>query len=162
MLKKTKYFILLLDKLGINEVTTSGSHRVFRLIQLDIRDVNLPGNLSTNQEAYELSIDTSQAIINILGRQPSGVFWGIQTLLSIAREGRVPNVRIVDAPRYEFRGMHIDVARNFFGKNEIYKLIDVMAMYKLNKLHLHLTDDEGWRLEIPGLPELTKVFTDLC
>jgi hexosaminidase len=85
----------------------------------------------------------------------------VQSLLSITREGRVPHIHIRDAPRYEFRGMHIDVARNFFVKEEIFKLINVMAMYKMNKLHLHLTDDEGWRLEIPGIPELTKVNTPL-
>ena len=53
--------------------------------------------------------------------------------------------------------MHLDVARNFVPKDQVLKLIDVMAMYKLNKFHFHLTDDEGWRLEIPGLPELTEV-----
>ena len=53
--------------------------------------------------------------------------------------------------------MHLDVARNFVPKDQVLKLIDVMSMYKLNKFHFHLTDDEGWRLEIPGLPELTEV-----
>lgn len=66
-------------------------------------------------------------------------------------------VEIRDAPRYSYRGMEIDLGRNFMPKSEILKIIDSMAMYKLNKLHLHLTDDEGWRLEIPGLPELTTV-----
>ena len=144
-------------KLGINEVTTRGSHRVFRLIQLKLDDVKLGGNISSNQEAYELNVDAVKSIITILGMTPSGVFWGVQSLLSITREGRVPHIHIVDAPRYKFRGMHIDVARNFFDKEKILKLINVMAMFKLNKLHLHLTDDEGWRLEIPGLPELTAV-----
>ena len=57
--------------------------------------------------------------------------------------------------------MHLDVARNFVPKDQVLKLIDVMAMYKLNKFHFHLTDDEGWRLEIPGLPELTEVRKDI-
>ncbi|KAK3755736.1 hypothetical protein QZH41_007466 [Actinostola sp. cb2023] len=153
----TKEAQFLAGELGINEVTTGASNRVFRLIQLKTHDIKIGGNISRNKEAYELSVESSKAIITISGSHPSGVFWGVQSLLSITREGRVPSIHIVDAPRYEFRGMHIDVARNFFEKKEIFKLINVMSMYKLNKLHLHLTDDEGWRLEIPGLPELTKV-----
>ena len=69
----------------------------------------------------------------------------------------VVEATIKDAPRYSFRGMHIDVSRNFYPKADILQLIEVMGMYKLNKFHFHLTDDEGWRLEIPGLEELTKV-----
>ena len=71
----------------------------------------------------------------------------------------VPDATIVDEPRYGYRGMHVDVARNFHDKDSILKLLEAMAMYKINKLHMHLTDDEGWRLEIPGLPELTEVGT---
>ena len=59
--------------------------------------------------------------------------------------------------RFGYRGMHVDVARNFYPKETILKLLDIMSMYKLNQFHFHLTDDEGWRLEIPGLPELTEV-----
>jgi len=71
----------------------------------------------------------------------------------------VDGVEISDAPRFEHRGVMIDVARNFHSANELLRLIDTLAMYKLNKLHLHLADDEGWRLEIPGLEELTEVRT---
>ena len=71
--------------------------------------------------------------------------------------GGLPEIHIEDKPRFEHRGMHVDVARNFRSVDDIKRLLDVMAMYKLNKLHLHLSDDEGWRLEIPGLPELTEV-----
>ena len=94
----------------------------------------------------------------ITGKGPAGVFYGVQTLLGLrSSEGKVPKVSIKDAPRYAYRGMHLDVGRNFMAKDHVLKLIDVMAMYKLNKFHFHLTDDEGWRLEIPGLPELTEV-----
>ena len=65
---------------------------------------------------------------------------------------------MTDKPRFDFRGMHLDVSRNFFDKTVVESILDVMAMYKLNKLHLHLSDDEGWRLQIPGLPELTDVW----
>ena len=94
----------------------------------------------------------------VTGNGPAGVFYGVQTLLVLRSvEGKVPEVSIKDAPRYAYRGMHLDVGRNFMAKEHVLKLIDVMAMYKLNKFHFHLTDDEGWRLEIPGLPELTEV-----
>ena len=69
----------------------------------------------------------------------------------------LPAVHIVDAPRFHYRGQHLDVARNFQSKESVEKLIDLMAFYKLNYLHLHLTDDEGWRIEIKQLPELTAV-----
>ena len=67
-----------------------------------------------------------------------------------------------DAPRFGFRGLHIDLARNFHSKAEVLKLIDQMGRYKLNKLHLHLGDDEGWRLQIARLPELTEVGAYRC
>ena len=67
------------------------------------------------------------------------------------------NIIMVSDCRYEYRGLMMDVGRNFFPKKDILDLLDTMAMYKLNRLHLHLTDDQGWRLEIPGLPELTQV-----
>ena len=66
-------------------------------------------------------------------------------------------MHIIDAPRFEYRGFQLDVARNFQPKEAVFRLLDLMARYKLNKFHFHLTDDEGWRLEIPGLPELTRV-----
>jgi hexosaminidase len=68
----------------------------------------------------------------------------------------VPRAVITDAPLFGYRGMAIDVARHFQSKRTIEKFLDLMAFLKLNRLHLHLTDDEGWRLEIPGLPELTR------
>ena len=145
------------EKLGIYEVTTGASNRVFRLILLKVGEVVLKDNKTDNAEAYSLDVDNNKMIIEIVGASSAGVFWGIQTLLSITTSGRVPHVTIRDAPRYEYRGMHLDMARNFIEKKEVLKLVDVMAMYKLNKLHMHLTDDEGWRLQIPDLPELTEV-----
>ena len=118
-----------------------------------------------SMETYELKVNGNQTI-EIKGQSNIGVFYGIQTLLSLcagrssgpcAGMSSVPCVAISDSPRYPYRGMHIDVSRNFHKKEEILKLLDVMTMYKMNKLHFHLTDDEGWRLEIPGLPELTNV-----
>jgi len=78
--------------------------------------------------------------------------------LSLEAIYKVDGMEINDAPRYEHRGVMIDVARNFHTMTEILKLIDVLAMYKLNKLHFHLADDEGWRLQIPDLEQLTEVI----
>ncbi len=115
----------------------------------------LAPNLAEN--TYTLNI--SDAGIVVQGRTDADLFYGAQTVLSLVQPGvgTLPYVSITDAPRFEFRGMHIDVARNFHSVNELKKLMDQMAAYKMNKLHMHLSDDEGWRLEIPGLPELTEV-----
>ena len=134
----------------------------FRQIHMKIGEVKIKGVKSAARGAYNLKVDAVGETITIMGHSVEGVFHGVQSLLSLSDlDGRAPEVTINDAPRYEYRGMHIDVARNFMPKEQIMELIDAMAMYKLNKLHLHLTDDEGWRLEIPGLPELTEVSGNL-
>jgi hexosaminidase len=116
----------------------------------------------TGPEAYLLVIDPHKGIC-IRGRTAAGVFYGIQTLrglLPIApdRGGlSLQALTVKDAPRFAYRGLHLDVARNFQPKVAIFRVLELMARYKLNAFHFHLTDDEGWRLEINGLPELTRV-----
>ena len=130
----------------------------FRKINLNLGEVKIGGVKTDNKEAYSLQVDAGTNSITITGNSAMGVFYGVQSLLSLSEpDGLVPQVTINDAPRYEYRGMELDVGRNFMPKSEILKMIEAMAMYKLNKFHFHLTDDEGWRLEIPGLPELTEV-----
>jgi hexosaminidase len=113
-------------------------------------------------EAYELVVDPA-AGIRILGNSPAGVFYGVQSLRSLlpaAPAGKgvsLPALRVVDAPRFGYRGFMLDVARNFQPRAAVLRVLDLMARYKLNVFHFHLTDDEGWRLEIPSLPELTSV-----
>ncbi len=116
------------------------------------------------KEAYALVIDKDGAVIT--GADVTGVFYGIQSLRALipaealaskSGSATLPFVSVEDAPRFEYRGMHLDVVRNFSKKETVLNLIDLMAFYKLNKFHFHITDDEGWRLEIPGLPELTEV-----
>ncbi|MDP9154717.1 MAG: carbohydate-binding domain-containing protein [Pseudomonadota bacterium] len=94
----------------------------------------------------------------------AGLYYGVQTVLSLAPAGggRIPAMTIEDAPRYGHRGMMVDVARNFRQPATLRRLIDQMSAYKLNRLHLHLSDDEGWRIEIPGLPELTAIGARRC
>jgi hexosaminidase len=115
-------------------------------------------------EAYMLDIDPGNKHILISGTTSAGVFYAIQTLRSLmtSYDLVLPKVMVKDAPRYGYRGLMVDVARNFFNVTEIKKLLDIMAMYKMNRLQLHLTDDEGWRIEIPGLPELTQVGGRRC
>jgi hexosaminidase len=116
-------------------------------------------------EAYILSVNPQEGI-EIIGSDPAGVFYGIQTLRAIlpidsygkkSDEIAVEATRIVDAPRFQYRGLHLDVARNFQSKQTVKKLLDLMAFYKLNRFHWHLTDDEGWRIEIKKLPELSEI-----
>lgn len=112
-------------------------------------------------EAYRLTITDSA--IQIQGADAAGVFYGVQSLLSLtAMSATIPTLTVVDEPRYSWRGMHYDMGRNFHGVAVTKRLIEQMARYKLNKLHLHLSEDEGWRLEIPGLPELTEIGGARC
>ena len=107
--------------------------------------------------SYELTVNSSG--ITMTAADEQSMFYAAQSLLSLVQPGvgTIPAVTVSDAPRFDFRGMHIDSARNFHSLESMKRLIDQMAAYKLNKLHLHLSDDEGWRLQIPSLPELTNV-----
>ena len=102
--------------------------------------------------------------IRIRGNSPAGVFYGLQSLRGLlpavadpAKGLALPALTVVDAPRFGYRGFMLDVARNFQPKASVLRVLDLMARYKLNVFHFHLTDDEGWRVEIPSLPELTAV-----
>ena len=109
-------------------------------------------------EAYRLTVKRDG--VRIEASDPRGLFYGAQTLRQLVSNSKsriIPAVQIDDAPRFRWRGLLIDVARHFFGKPELLKIIDEMAAYKLNVLKLHLTDYEGWRLEIPGYPKLTEI-----
>ncbi|MEZ5381806.1 MAG: beta-N-acetylhexosaminidase [Microthrixaceae bacterium] len=114
-------------------------------------------------EGYELSIDTDG--VAITGSDADGVFWGVQTLRQLlpataggaSKPVELPTGVVTDAPRFEWRGVMLDVSRHFFGIEEVFRFIDAMALYKMNRLHLHLSDDQGWRLAIDGYPELTEV-----
>jgi len=119
-------------------------------------------NESAKIGAYQLNI--TENVINITGVDSTGVFNGLQSLASLITLGsnELPLLSIEDEPHYEFRGMLVDVARNFHSKAFILKLLDQMSAYKLNKLHLHMGDDEGWRLEIPGFPELVETSSQRC
>ncbi|KGJ91626.1 family 20 glycosylhydrolase [Colwellia psychrerythraea] len=111
---------------------------------------------------YQLVISDSAIIIK--AQDSSGAFYALQSLASLitVRSTLVPLVDVEDQPHYDYRGQHVDVARNFHSKAFMFSLIKQMAAYKLNKLHLHLAEDEGWRLELPSLPELTQIGSKRC
>jgi hexosaminidase len=136
----------------------------------------------SNREGYTLSV--SPSTVRITASSPAGVFYGIQTLLQLLPAdadlgfyestpgdrspkeiasvtpatpvAAIPCVEITDYPRFGWRGLMLDVARHFFTKQEVEEYIDQMARYKYNTLHLHLSDDQGWRIEIKSLPQLTR------
>ncbi len=125
-------------------------------------EINIAKSKTPQAEAYSLTI--SKAGIDIVAADKAGAYYALMSLAGLlgAQDNTLPALTITDAPRYGFRGLHIDVGRNFHDKDEIIKFMDQMAAYKLNKLHLHMGEDEGWRLEIPGLPELTDIGSKRC
>ncbi len=143
-------------------VTTVGGDSTGRIwLTLDAADTSL------GQEGYVLHVDEHQA--RIQAHTPAGIFYGIQTLrqlLPAAMEGKAPSgnqtpdiqaVHIRDKPEYAYRGSMLDVARHFFAVEDVKRYIDLISTYKMNILHLHLTDDQGWRIEIKSRPRLTEV-----
>ena len=108
------------------------------------------------QEGYVMTV--SQKGVTIQGGSAAGVFYGIQTLRKAIKEGVIMNpVIITDAPRFCYRGMHLDCSRHFFSTDFVKKFIDLLALHNMNRFHWHLTDDQGWRIEIKRYPELTTI-----
>lgn len=116
-------------------------------------DARLDGSLAS--ESYTL--DLAPGSWTLTAADEAGAFWAVQSLAQMVRDGRVPAVTLSDAPAYPVRGMMLDIARFYFGPADIRRVIDLAASYRLNQLHLHLSDDQGWRLEIPSRPLLTKL-----
>ena len=136
-------------------------------------EINGSGNIHLNlddsienEEGYTLSVSYDQVVVS--GKTPKGVFYGIMTLRQLqsaatgteataASEVTIPAVTIKDHPRYQYRGMHLDVARHFFPVDFIKRYIDLIALHKMNTFHWHLTEDQGWRIEIKKYPRLTEI-----
>lgn len=124
---------------------------------------------SIGDEGYELTVTPNR--VTIVANQPAGLFYGIQTLRQLLppfvehravrpdkeRPVVAPAVKIVDHPRYGWRGAMLDVSRHFFTVDEVKRYIDLLALHKMNRLHLHLSDDQGWRIEIKSRPRLTEI-----
>jgi hexosaminidase len=134
------------------------------LLTLDGNDARDTARDVATDEAYVLDVDARGATVR--ARSKAGLFYGAQTLAKLAGvrtiEGsgarasahEIPCVHIEDAPRFAYRGMHLDVARHFFAKDVVLRYVDLLAFYKLNVFHWHLTDDQGFRLRLPKHPEL--------
>lgn len=133
------------------DITTSAREKNVILLQSDL-DVN-------EQEAYLLNVSSDKIVIN--GASNAGIFYGIQTLrksIPAPESGKIsfPAVNISDGPRFKHRGVSLDVSRHFFPADFVKKYIDVLAMYNMNVLHWHLTDDHGWRIKIKKYPKLAE------
>jgi hexosaminidase len=136
-------------------------------LRADLAEMNLPTTASANVTfsvdssikagGYKLIVGNNN--INIAAAGQDGFFNGVESLLQMAEVGKgtIDNCTITDYPRFDYRGLMLDVVRYFIPKEEVLKVIDVAARLKLNKLHMHLCDDNGWRLEIKSQPNLTKV-----
>ena len=118
------------------------------------------GSEVENPESYQLKV-TDQGV-TITAPTEAGVFYGIQTLrkslpIALGADVALPAVEIKDAPRFGYRGAHFDVSRHFFTIDEVKTYIDMLALHNMNRLHWHITDDQGWRLEIKKYPKLTEI-----
>ena len=145
----------------VSATATPSSAAHIKLVLTDKKDIEI------GAEGYHLTVNANQ--VTITANKPAGIFYGVQTLLQLLPKEieskeemkqikwQMPCVSITDYPRLGWRGLMFDVARHFFTKDEIKQYIDAMVRYKYNILHLHLTDDEGWRIEIKGYPKLTEV-----
>lgn len=139
--------------------STASAKKAIRLL------INKTPNNTTGDEGYFLEVKPSG--VKILANHPAGLFYGTQTLIQLIPPGRqpeliktpkeIPALSITDYPRFEWRGLMLDVSRHFFGKEFIKKYIDQMVKYKFNVFHWHLSDDPGWRIEIKKYPQLTRV-----
>ena len=127
--------------------------------------LNLITNTQLGEEGYELNITPD--LVTLSAQTPTGIFRGIQTLRQLLPASiessaqqdiswEIATGKIVDYPEYEYRGSMLDVARHFFSVEDVKRYIDLIAAYKMNTLHLHLTDDQGWRIEIKSWPNLTE------
>ncbi|MCG7753150.1 beta-N-acetylhexosaminidase [Flavihumibacter cheonanensis] len=144
----------LLDRYGLKQA------KIKKGKQLNTIQLRLGNTASTVSGAYQLEV--SGKSITITGTDAPGVFYGIQTLIQLlptdtAALLTIAPILVQDAPRFQYRGMMLDVSRHFFPADFIKKYIDLLALHKMNRLHWHLTDDHGWRIEIKKYPQLTSV-----
>ena len=140
--------------------SSQNSNNVITILNLKDGKAN---NLVQSEDSYQININYNSKNIDITAFGQPGIFYAIQTLTALAETCNdsntqsVPSGVIKDSPRYDYRGLMIDAVRNFIKVDNLILIIKTMAMYKLNKLILQLSHNEGWRIEIDGLPELTEV-----
>lgn len=140
------------SKIGLYELLSGGFHN----------DDEAAAKFYSNPNQGKYFIDVNPSQVSILQSDPLGGLYGVQTFLQLippqkTEAVKIPCVHIKDAPKYAWRGMHLDCARHFFSIDFIKKYIDYLSMYKFNTFHWHLTDDQGWRIEIKKYPKLTEI-----
>lgn len=140
-------------KINISYTNNRGGKKIY---------LELVKNKGVREEAYDLKI--TKSYIKISAVSSNGLFYGLQTLEQIIMTNHrdnstllIPCLEIKDWPNFSYRGMHLDVSRHFFSADSIKRYIDFLALYKFNYFHWHLTDDQGWRIEIKKYPELTRI-----
>lgn len=133
----------------------------------DYINLSIVADIPVNEEGYLLEVTDKG--VDIQAKTPQGLFYGMQTMMQLLPAEiespklikniawAMPAVKIKDEPRFKYRGQHLDVCRHFVNVDYIKKQLDVLAMFKINKLHWHLTDDQGWRIEIKKYPKLTEI-----
>ncbi len=123
------------------------------------RNPNFSLKVDNSLEAEEYALDITPYKIEIKAARPAGFFYGLQTLNQLLRINpyELPAMTITDKPEFGWRGFMLDEGRHFFGKDEVKRVIDIMATYKMNRFHWHLTEDQGWRVEIKKYPKLTDI-----
>jgi hexosaminidase len=137
-------------------VASAGPSRGTSIIALSLAGEGKEHEMGFPDESYTLAV--GEESINLTAPTRAGIARGIQTLRQLAGSGDdLPALEIVDKPRLPWRGMHLDVSRHFFEKKEVLRFIDTIALFRFNKFHFHLTDDQGWRPEIRKYPRLTEV-----
>ncbi len=146
---------------------TTGYNRIYLIVDPNLKLLQNDNSSNLEKEEYSLSINKDRVLL--LASSPTGIYRGVQTLKQLLPldgmtsskwEGNVwalPGCEIIDAPRYAYRGAMLDVARHFFPVEDVKRYIDLLSLYKINKLHLHLSDDQGWRIEIKSWPKLTEI-----
>ncbi len=161
-MEASKLIDALAPAMGFKLALTNASQRRRGSITLELEK----GPFKLGGEGYMLRITPRRILIR--AKKPAGLFYGIQTLLQLLPEQvfsktkaedvewKVPCVRITDYPRFGWRGLLVDPARHFIPKQDLMRYIDIMALHKFNSLQIHLTDDQGWRIEIKRYPELTR------
>ena len=151
---------------GLDAPIIAGSKTIIRdnILMVDLE----PNKSHLGDEGYELEINPNSMFL--FAYRPAGLFYGVRTLLQLLPPGleagqnlpgfnqmKLPCMKIIDMPRFPYRGMHLDVGRHFFPVSFIKKYIDLLALHKFNTFHWHLTEDQGWRIEIKQYPKLTEI-----
>lgn len=146
------FLIDFLSVRGVKASISSSESKSDVIFRTDLKEIKSP-------EAYQLSIDDSGVLLN--ASSGAGLFYGVQTLFQLIQGDHglleLPYVKIIDAPRFTYRGLHLDVGRHFFSVEFVKRYIDLMAHFKINIFHWHLTEDQGWRIQIKKYPRLQEI-----